>query len=224
MWLLANALFGRSLRGDPVDEERDEVLALMAGATDPQLLAFSKELRAHLAFVGRDLGAAQALLHESAAIAPTRAPRDLGVAGCCAVLARDLEAARADLAAVRALAVHAPVFDAREREVEAGIAAMEGRTADALAAYADAISRWDALGMAGDAAQTALAMATVLDPTEPRVRSHADAARATFERLGHRPMVAWMDDVLGRPAQPRDGGQAASAPPAATAERVAGGS
>ena len=198
MWLLGNGLFHWSMRGDPIDDVRAEVLASMAGSSDPQLAAFELEVRAHLAFVDRDVVEARALLLESAGRAPTRAPHDLGLAGRYAVLARDLDGARQDLAALRALAFHAPAFDARIREVEAGVAALEGRAGDALSAFADAVGRWEALGMVVDGAIAGLVMATVLDVHDPRVRQYVDAARATFSRIGDRPMVVWVDDVLAR--------------------------
>jgi class 3 adenylate cyclase/predicted ATPase len=198
MWLLGNGLFHWAIRGDPIDEPRDEALAMMAGATDPQLAAFEIEIRAHLAYVDRKVVEARTLLHESARRAPTRAPRDLGLAGRYAALARDLDAAREDLAAMRALAFHAPAFDAQLREIEAAVAALEGRTGDALAAFGDAIGRWEALGMVIESSTAGLVMASLLDPRDQRVRSSAEAARATFVRIGERPMVAWLDDVLAR--------------------------
>src|SRR5439155_7316008 len=63
--------------------------------------------------------------------------------------------------------------------VRAGMAALEGRAADAMASYREALRAWQILGLAWDEALCAIDMATVLDPADPEVRSAAEAAQST---------------------------------------------
>jgi class 3 adenylate cyclase len=82
--------------------------------------------------------------------------------------------------------------------VRAGLAALEGRSADALAGYRDALRSWRDLGCAWDEALAAIDMATLLDPSEPEVRAAADSAREILTRLGARPFLARLEAALAR--------------------------
>ncbi len=67
-------------------------------------------------------------------------------------------------------------IDARRASIRAGLAALDGRPAEALALYADAFNRFRDLGLPVDEALTAIEMATLLDPALPEVRAAAEAS------------------------------------------------
>jgi hypothetical protein len=118
---------------------------------------------------------------------------------------RDAEGARADLAAFDASRWRGRALKADRLTMRAGIAALEGRSAEALSLYRDALRVRRELGLVWDEALTAIDMATLLDPAESEVRAAADAAREILARLGAKPFVARLEEALQRPAAaPRD--------------------
>jgi len=110
----------------------------------------------------------------------------------------DIEAARSDLAALDATGVHGSVIELRRMTVRAGLAALEGRSADALAQYREAMRGWHDVGLAWDEALTGIDMATLLDPSEPEVRAAAEATRQILVRVGAKPYIARLDAAMGR--------------------------
>ena len=74
-----------------------------------------------------------------------------------------------------------PAIEADRRTIRAGIAALEGRRADALALYRDALRAWRDLGLAWDEALCGLDMALLLDPADPDVL--AECGRTVASRL-----------------------------------------
>ena len=86
-------------------------------------------------------------------------------AGHMALAMRDIELAREDLSVVETSGVHGPAADIDRMVLSAGIAALDGRSIDALALYRDALRGWRSLGLVWDEAVTGLEMATLLDPS-----------------------------------------------------------
>lgn len=103
---------------------------------------------------------------------------------------------------IDATGVHGRVVELRRRTIQAGIAALDGRAAEALTLYRDVGRGWRDLGKVWDEVLTAIDMATLLDPAEPDVRAAADSARAILMRLGARPYIERLDAAL---AAPREG-------------------
>jgi tetratricopeptide (TPR) repeat protein len=122
----------------------------------------------------------------------------------------DVEAARSDLAALDATGVHGSVVELRRMTIRAGLAALEGRPADALGQYREALRGWHDLGLAWDEALTGLDMATLLEPSEPEVRTAAESTRQILVRLGAKPFLQRLDAAMGRStsAQPSTSGAA----------------
>jgi tetratricopeptide (TPR) repeat protein len=201
LWLLGNAMFHWTLRGDPVEATLAELERGAQDVSDPQFVAFYQEIRAYRAFVDGDHRGARALCRAVAATTVARAPSNLGHAARYALFDSDAPGVRADIEALAALRNHGPAIEIRAREAEAGLAALEGRTAS-LSLYRSVIERWDALGMVVDSATTALEMVTLLGPADPQVRAVAEVARHTFARIGARPLLARMDEAL-RPGEER---------------------
>ncbi|MEP7040553.1 MAG: hypothetical protein ABI864_03165, partial [Chloroflexota bacterium] len=110
----------------------------------------------------------------------------------------DVEAARTDLAALDATGVHGSVVELRRMTIRAGLTALEGRTADALALYRGALRGWRDLGLTWDEALTGIDMATLLEPSDPEVITVAESSRQTFIRLGAKPFLQRLDAALAR--------------------------
>jgi hypothetical protein len=124
---------------------------------------------------------------------------------------RDAAGARPDLAALDASGVHGRAVEADRTTIRAGIAALEGRPADAVASYRDALRSWRDLGLAWDEALAGIDMALLLDPTDPWVRASAQAAREILVRLEASPFIVRLDAALARPRDPAGRGAAPSA-------------
>jgi hypothetical protein len=103
-----------------------------------------------------------------------------------------------DLAALEETGVHGRVAEVRRTTMRAGIAALEGRTGEALAVYGEALKSWCDLGMRLDEALTAVDMATALDPSLPEVKAAAASARETLVRLGARPFIERLDAAVNQ--------------------------
>ena len=78
----------------------------------------------------------------------------------------------------------------------AAIAALEGRTAEAIAGYRDAIARHAELGSDYEVALLGLDLVHFFGATEPFLREAAERSRAIFERLEAKPFLARLDELL----------------------------
>jgi hypothetical protein len=105
---------------------------------------------------------------------------------------------RAYLTRLDGLGAHSPAADLRRLTVSAGLAAIEGATADALELYETALRGWRDLGHAWEEAFTGIDMATVLDPSLPEVRAAADSSRQFFRRFGASGFIDRLEALLGR--------------------------
>ena len=196
-WLLAEATWHRAILGIPVDKELAEIDAAVPTLADPQLIAFSHTVHSIVASAAGDEVTARA---ENLATIDADASRSLvsyAMAGRHALLARDLAAARQDRDGLAALSPHAG-HAARLRELEGGIAALEGRPAEALELFGQAITVYERLGLSLDIALAGLIMVTVMDPSEPRVRAAGLEARERFATIGAKPFVARVDEAMAR--------------------------
>ena len=86
-----------------------------------------------------------------------------------------------------------PSAAARLAAVRAGVAALEGRTADAKALYADALRGWRETHGVWGQALTGLDMAELLDTTDPEVADVIASTRQILARLGAKPYLARLD-------------------------------
>jgi hypothetical protein len=131
----------------------------------------------------------------------------------------DLASLREDLAALDATGIHGLVVEARRMTIEAGIAALAGRRADALSLYRDAIQRWRDLGQPWDEALTVIDVATVLDTADADIRRAAERSREFLVRVRATPFVERLDAALKQvPPADIDITSDGSTPAARTAE------
>jgi tetratricopeptide (TPR) repeat protein len=186
--------------------------ALLAGLTDPQFSSYVRMARAWAALsVGR-LDDASEIAEKAATMTSYFAPIGLPLAARADLWGDDAAGARGLLDQLLELPQRGAALDADRTSLRAGVAALEGRSAEALALYRDALRSWRDLGLAWDEALTAIDMATLLDPSEPEVRAAADSAREILTRLGARPFLARLEAALGRTGARTQPGKEAATP------------
>ena len=167
----------RAARGEPTAGERARVVALLEGVPGPVAGVMRGWCRYWEAFASGRLAEARALCHQAAAESGQAAGGATRFAARAALWMRDAEGARADLDTIDAIGGHGRAMKADRLSIRAGIAALDGRPAEALSLYREALRAWRDLGLALDEALTGIDMATLLDPAEPEVRAAADRAR-----------------------------------------------
>jgi tetratricopeptide (TPR) repeat protein len=87
------------------------------------------------------------------------------------------------------------VRDARMATLRAGLAALEGRPAEALPLYREALRTWRDVGAVWDEAQTGIEMAILLDASEPDVSAAIASTRDILERLRAKPYLERLDQA-----------------------------
>ena len=197
--LLATSLMYRAFRGQPIDAQLAEYDGLMAGLNDPTMIGSLHGVRANLALAAGRHSEARDEFHALAEITPLNAPSGYPMAARAALWMRDGAAARADLDAFAALNAHGPAIDLRRTTILAGLAALDGRPAEALAQYREALRGWEAIGLSWEMALTAIDMVTLLDPAEPEVSAATERAREILRGLGARPFLDRLDAANGAP-------------------------
>ena len=183
-WLVIALLPITAARGETIDEPMAEAHSLMTQSGDVQQPSSLLMTEGLVGLALGDLADAREAFHRATSLysplLPTSAPR----AARCALWMGDGAAAAADLGILEASGFHGPAIDADRRTIKAGLAALDGRPAEALTLYREALRAWRDLGLAWDEALCGIDMATLLDPTDPEVRSAAESCREILIRLG----------------------------------------
>jgi class 3 adenylate cyclase/tetratricopeptide (TPR) repeat protein len=198
--LLGSSVAFHAVLGDRTDELVGEIERLLGGATDPMRIASLDWTKSWVAFVEGRLAEARQGWRRGIELLAT--PEVLPFPARAALWDGDADAARVDLDEFDASGMHGPAQEADRTTIRAGIAALEGRTADALALYRDALRAWSDLGLAWDEALCAVDMAIVLDPALPEVRAAAEVARETLSRLGAKSILERLEVALAREGPP----------------------
>ncbi|MBA3688842.1 MAG: AAA family ATPase [Chloroflexi bacterium] len=196
--LLSNSVIVHACRGEDVTQELAELQRLMG--EDPLRASAPPvdDAMANAALANGRLGDARTAWRHLADQDAVNAPEFRYRAARPAMWDGDVEAARTDLAALDATGVHGSVVELRRMTIRAGLTALEGRTADALALYRGALRGWRDLGLTWDEALTGIDMATLLEPSDPEVSTVAESSRQTLIRLGAKPFLQRLDAALAR--------------------------
>jgi class 3 adenylate cyclase/tetratricopeptide (TPR) repeat protein len=201
VWLGGNSLAIRASRGEDVDALLAEVRRLTAegGEEELQTALLDAEGNYFLA-TGQLLEARRAWLRIG--------ELDRGFATSAHYFAGRTDLWRGDRAALAesaaaldATGVRGPLADARAQTLAAGLAGLEGRTAEAVAGYRAAVRAWREMGVAFEEALTGVDMVTALGPddSDPAIVS---STRQILERLGARPYLERLERALGREDRP----------------------
>ena len=182
------------LRGEDVETELQVLTDRVEKMTELQAQASVTEVRALVALARGEFTVALDLARRAYqlnlapdATAPQTAIRAASWLGDAAAVADSLRVLEGNPGRVTA---------AIRREGRAALAALQGRRAEALAEFIDAIRRWRELGLEFEAAVCGLNLVTMLGPLDPEARAVAADAGATFERLGAHPLVKLLEKAM----------------------------
>jgi tetratricopeptide (TPR) repeat protein len=201
----------RSLRGEDASADIEAAAALRGPITDPQYESYERLARAWMAFAAGDLAGARAEAERAAAVTSYFAPLGLPLAARAALWAGDVADARRLVGQLRTTPFWGLALDADRAAMEAGVAALDGRSSEALAGYREALRAYRQLGLAFEEAAAAVDMATLLPSPErdaPDVVAAVAAARETLDRLRARPFLARLDSAVRGGAVPASGSAA----------------
>src|SRR3954470_15682681 len=184
-------------RGDPVDEVLAEHVRLLGDSADSQHQSNLAAGRAAGAFAdGRFREAAEGwrrsgeLNVSDAATSWPRAARALLWAG-------EPEQARSILALIDAPNMHGRLIDLSRRTLRAGLLAIDGNVDAAAREYGSILPGLAEVGLVFERALVVANVAQLRGPAAPTVRESVGEARETLTRLGARPFVARLDELLG---------------------------
>ena len=166
--------------------------------------------RAYVAFADGRFNEAVAAWRTSGELNLGTAVNALAMAGHAALLGGDLDAARALRAALEATGIHGPAPDADRLALDAGIAALAGRTDEALGLYRQAARAYQDPGLEWDETLAGLEMTVLLGTDSEAVRAVAERTRATLVRLRAIPILAQLDLAMAQ--SPRHVAPAAQEP------------
>jgi class 3 adenylate cyclase/tetratricopeptide (TPR) repeat protein len=195
--ILCNALIIHACRGESVAEGIAEVERLGAEIRDPGWRITILDVEGNAGLAAGRLEESRRAWHDLARLETSQAPEFLYRAARPALWRLDRAAAEADLEALDVTGVHGRVVEIRRLTIRAGLAALEGHAADALARYRDALRGWRELRLPWDEALTSIDMATLVDPTQPEVQAAGESAREILSRLRASPFLALLDAALG---------------------------
>jgi class 3 adenylate cyclase/tetratricopeptide (TPR) repeat protein len=199
-WILGGVVELEALRGKPVADRLDELHRLVSASDDPQAPGTELDAAAFAAFAIGDLTEARTEWHRQtySGAVPICAAR----AARAALWLADPTGAKEDLAALDESGIRGPAIAADRRTIEAGLAALDGRAAEALTIYREALRSWRDLGLVWDEALCGIDMATLLDPADPEVRAAALASREILVRLEAAPFISRLDAATARSPEP----------------------
>jgi tetratricopeptide (TPR) repeat protein len=207
IWLMSNALIIRANRGESIADALAELDELATRVNDPHVLTAPHDTHANYAQAQGRYDDAQSHWLKIAQEWSSQGPASYYQAARPALWAGDLAAIRTYSAELDATGVHGPIVEARRANLKAAIAALEGRTREAMALYKAALQTWRDLKVAWEEALTGLDMATVLDPADPEMQGVIRSTREILTRLDAKPYLARLESLSGdaapAPARPR---------------------
>jgi class 3 adenylate cyclase/tetratricopeptide (TPR) repeat protein len=218
--VISQVLGIRAARGDDdVDRLTSELNGLVATLDEDLRKLYVGWIEQAMALpAGRFADAAAAFARQKTAGGLSDAPDNLGDAGRAALWAGDVAAARSSLEALNALGAHGKWIDCVRSVLAAGIAAAEGRTAEALSAYRGALRTVSEIRIDFYEALFCMDMVLLVGPGQPDVDAAAARAREILTGLRAEPYLKILDDALERAgtSSPRSGSAATTEAAATT--------
>ena len=188
----------RACRGESVDRILSDIDGLISSSGDARSLSGRAVAAGFAAFAAGELDEARSAWLDAGRLMTHEQYVSVPRVARAALWANDARAAQGDLDRLDASGFHGSAIEADRRTIRAGIAALEGRPADALSLYGEAVRAWRLLGLVWDEALCGIDMATLLDPADPEVRAAAESAREILVRLDAKPFIARLDAAMAR--------------------------
>ena len=183
----------RLFRGTADRAEIDAVAREIANLQDPDMAASVDDIAATALYLAGDWAGAAREFIAAAERSALNLPYILPKAGRAAVLARDPDTASAVLERLHRHGARGRAIGADKAVIAAGLRALAGESAGALAGYRAAMATYRDLGLAWDEALLGLEAALVLGADDAEIAAWADRAQVVFAGLGARPMLALLD-------------------------------
>jgi class 3 adenylate cyclase len=187
-----------ALRGGEASDDLGEAERLLPAMKDPQYTSYCHWGRAWAAFAAGRLADARQEAVSAARVTAYFVPITLPLAARAALWAGDVADANDLVEQIDASVIRGQAIELDRVTLRAGVAALEGRRADAVAGYREALRGWRGLGLAFDEAMAALDLAVLLAPTEremAEVASVIEAANETLTGIGARPLLTRLEAV-----------------------------
>jgi class 3 adenylate cyclase/tetratricopeptide (TPR) repeat protein len=201
MLMLNNQLILRASRGDDVSAGLAELVEVSRDLEGPNRTASIADVAGNAAMASGDFVKARdeflLITHE-----PSHAQEYVYRAAHPVLWLRDLEGSKTLLGRLEENAGSGPGAVARLATVRAGVAALEGRTVQAMALYRDGLRGFRVTNAVWDEALTGLDMAALLDTTDPDVATVLQSTREILERMGAKPYLERLAAAIAQPHQP----------------------
>ena len=197
----------RFMRGMAGETEVVAYESVMANETDPNARSNVADVRAFFDFIEGRTAKAGDSWREQARLDPFSAAGNLVDAADAALWLRDGARATEAVSALDATGTHGRFIDAIRTSLDAGVAGLEGRRADAVAGYRAAATALRSLETPFELARAGLTAAIVLGPDEPGIAELVEESRRTLERLGAVRLLERFEAVLLEDAGPAAGSQ-----------------
>jgi class 3 adenylate cyclase/tetratricopeptide (TPR) repeat protein len=182
-------------RGLNADELRDDITELVGDSTDLDQLFILHMAHAHSAHIAGDLDTAFRRAMAAWELNQQNPEVALHHALVVAIWARDLDRVRLTAGRVAEVKASGESFRAQRLAAEGAVAALEGRSADAVAAFRESRAVLLTLEQRFEAA-TLVVNAAQLLPREPEVRGWAAETRALLETMRAKPWLDRLDSAL----------------------------
>jgi class 3 adenylate cyclase len=209
-------------RGLDTQADIEAAAAALAGVTDPQFDSYVEYARATAGLSAGDLEAAIRHAERAAQLTDYFHPLAMPIAVRAALWSGDAAGARRLLETPAMSAFSGLALGADRTRMAAGLAALEGRRAEALAGMLDALRAYRELRLGFDEAAAAVDLAVLLPGIEKESQPAADAiaaARDTLSGLGAAPFLARLEHAVAGGDSP--GRRDAAPEPAARAGTTA---
>ncbi|MEA2546073.1 MAG: hypothetical protein QOI09_1346 [Chloroflexota bacterium] len=197
----------RGARGAQVDNVLDAIAATLGDVTEIQAHSIVQEVRGELALARGEIEEGYRL--SIGAFRMNAAPDSVALlrAGRAAGWLGDLVALREARQMIDGVPGRVPA--AWRQEMDGAIAALDGRRAEAISLFRDALHGLRELGLDYECAIVAVNSVKMVGPNVAELRDAVDEAEATFGRLGATPMLARLTEA--RAVVPRGRGDSSSA-------------
>jgi class 3 adenylate cyclase/tetratricopeptide (TPR) repeat protein len=186
-------------RGQPTDAAMARLEALSVQVSDPFALAALHALRADRAMLAGEFGTAVDEGFAAAAAMSSFAPASMSAAIRAAVRDSDVARAREAQERIEADPAIGAIQDAGRAAARAGVAELEGRVDDAIAAYRDAIARFRAIGWDILVGRSALDLVRLVGGSHPAGAEAGAEARTIFDRVGAKPYLELLEAAVAGP-------------------------
>ncbi len=196
----------RAFRGLESDALVAEAAAFLEGRTEIQAFSMLDDIRGDVAMVGGRFEEARRFAISSYERVDSPDSTARSNAGRFSIWLHDADSVARMLDEQRQ--VPGAMARISELELQAGLAALEGRTREAIGVFREVMARCRSAGVRFDLAIAGLTMVYALGTAHPEVREAAAEAREIFTQLGATPFLALLD-------------AAEAAKPAAVVERPA---